>query len=113
MAIESRRHVRRTVPGMVDVYDTIREESLGHIGNVSVGGMLLIARHRLPDDALFQLRFQLPDGLPGAPPLEVGAHVLWQDRAGAPGQFCVGMRFLGLAPEAVQRLRLWTEQPDH
>jgi len=112
MAVESRRQVRRNVPGMVEVFDTIQEMPIGHLGNVSVGGMLLIAHHPLPEDALFQLRFQLPDGLAGAPPLEMGAHVLWQGQAGAPGQACVGMRFLGLSARDRQRLQLWTEQPD-
>jgi hypothetical protein len=112
MGIESRRQVRRSVPGMVEVFDTILEEPVGYLGNVSVGGMLLIANRRLPDDALFQLRFQLPDHLPGARALEVGAHVLWQDKAGAPGQSWVGMRFLGLSPEALQRLRLWVAQAE-
>ncbi len=107
-----RRQPRRAVPGRVEVHDTILEEIIGHLGNLSVGGMLLIANRSLPDDALFQLRFNLPDGVGAAQPLEVGAHVLWQDKAGAPGQSWIGMRFLGLSPEAVQRLRAWTTQPD-
>lgn len=112
MGIESRRQPRRAVPGMVEVFDTILEESVGYLGNVSIGGMLLIANRSLPDNALFQFRFNLPDGMSTAPPLEVGAHVLWQDRAGAPGQSWIGMRFLGLSPDALHRLRLWAGQPE-
>ncbi|WP_240125396.1 PilZ domain-containing protein [Thermomonas alba] len=112
MKVEARRQPRRSVPGMVEVFDTILEEPVGHLGNLSVGGMLLIAHRRLPDDALFQLRFQLPDGQRDAPPLEVGAHVLWQAQAGAPGQSLIGMRFLGLSPDALQRLHLWVAQAE-
>ena len=112
MGAESRRMPRRTVTGLIEVVDVMTEEPIGHLGNLSVGGMLLIANRSLPDDALFQLRFNLPDGVGAAQPLEVGAHVLWQDKAGAPGQSWIGMRFLGLSPEAVQRLRAWTTQPD-
>lgn len=111
MSQESRRQPRRAVTGRVEVYDTILEETVGQLGNLSVGGMLLIANRSLPDDALFQFRFALPDGIGTAQPLEVGAHVLWQGKAGAPGQSWIGMRFLGLSPEASQRLRLWTTQP--
>ena len=106
-----RRQPRRAVPGRVDVHDVILEEIIGQLGNLSTGGMLLIANRSLPDDALFQLRFNLPDGVGAAQPLEVGAHVLWQDKAGAPGQSWIGMRFLGLSPEATHRLRVWTMQP--
>jgi hypothetical protein len=107
-----RRQPRRAVPGRVEVIDTILEEPVGHLGNLSVGGMLLMANRSLPDDALFQLRFNLPDGIGATQPLEVGAHVLWQDKAGAPGQSWIGLRFLGLSPEATLRLRAWAAQPD-
>ena len=110
MGIESRRQARRTVPGMMEVYDTITEEPVGYLGNVSVGGMLLIANRALVDDALYQFRFALPDDMGETQPLEVGAHVLWVDDASAPGQSWAGLRFLGLWPEATRRLRWWTEQ---
>ena len=113
MGIESRRQARRTVPGMMEVYDTITEETVGCLGNVSVGGMSLIANRPLIDDALYQFRFALPDDVGETQPLEVGAHVLWVDDASAPGQSWVGLRFIGLSPEATRRLRLWTEQEGH
>lgn len=109
MGIESRRQPRRAVSGRVEVYDTILEETIGHLGNLSAGGMLLIANRALPDDALFQFRFSLPGA--GGEPLEVGAHVLWQEPAGTPGQHWVGMRFLGLAPDVVRHLRAWIASP--
>ena len=110
MGIESRRQPRRTVPGMMEVYDTVTEETVGYLGNVSVGGMLLIANRTLVDDSLYQFRFALPDDVGETQPLEVGAHVLWVDDASAPGQSWVGLRFLGLSPDATRRLRHWTEQ---
>ena len=113
MGIESRRQARRTVPGMMEVYDTITEETVGCLGNVSVGGMSLIANRPLVEDALYQFRFALPDDVGETQPLEVGAHVLWVDDASAPGQSWVGLRFIGLSPEATRRLRLWTEQEGH
>ena len=108
-----RRQPRRAVPGRVDVIDTILEESVGHLGNLSVGGMLLIANRALVDDALYQFRFALPDDMGETQPLEVGAHVLWVDDASAPGQSWAGLRFLGLSPEATRRLRWWTKQESH
>ena len=109
MGAESRRQPRRSVQGRVEVFDTVTEEVVGQLGNVSVGGMLLIANRSLPDDALFQLRFNLPDGVGAAQPLEVGAHVLWQAPAGAHGRHYVGMRFIGLSPETALLLRQWSE----
>ena len=33
---------------------------------------------------------------------------VWQDGGAAPGQSWVGLRFLGVPPEAARRLRAWT-----
>ena len=107
MDAESRRMPRRTVSGLIDVVDVMTEETVGHLGNLSVGGMLLIASAPLVEDALYQLRFSLPDG--GGQDLEVGAHVLWRDEASAPGQAWVGLRFLGLAPHVIRSLHEWID----
>ncbi len=105
MTHESRRMPRRAVPGRSEVVDCMTGASIGHLGNISVGGMLLVAGAPLTEDALYQLRFTLPDADGSA--LELGAHVLWRDQAGAPGQSWVGLRFLALPPGTVQRLEDW------
>ena len=107
MDSNSRRMPRRTVGGSVYVFDTMTDQTMGHLGNLSVGGMLLIASTRLVEDALYQVRFALPDGVEHH--IEVGAHVLWLAEASAPGQFWAGVRFIGLAPESTRRLRAWIE----
>ncbi|QIL19882.1 PilZ domain-containing protein [Thermomonas sp. HDW16] len=108
MSRESRRATRRPMSGTVLVTNTMTEEVIGRIGNLSVGGLLLIASKPLVDDALYQFRFALPDNS-GSQMIEVGAHVLWIDDASAPGQSWVGLRFLGLSAETTQRLRRWAE----
>lgn len=106
MGSEARRVPRRAISDLVNVVDTMTEDSIGHLGNLSVGGMLLIARAPLTEDGLYQLRFPLPDG---DAPIEVGAQVMWQEAGAAPGQSWVGLRFLGLAPAVTRRLREWTQ----
>ena len=110
MTHESRRMPRRTVPGLIEVVDCMTGAPVGHLGNLSAGGMLLIAGTPLTEDALYQLRFALPDQ--DGSELEVGAHVLWRDPASAPGQSWVGLRFLGVSPACMQRLTAWVEA-DH
>lgn len=107
MSRESRRLYRRDVAGIVDVIDTMTDETIGHLGNLSVGGMLLIASVPLVDDALYQCRFVLPDS--GEVSVEVGAHMLWVHSASAPGQFWAGVRFLGLDPDTTRHLRAWCQ----
>ena len=71
---------------------------VGRIGNLSETGMLLIASVPLTDDALYQFRFQLPGAHGPRAEYEVGAHLLWQDGASAPGQAWTGFRFIAIPP---------------
>ena len=110
MVTDGRRKPRRSVPGMVEVTDAMTGEAVGCIANLSAGGMLLIANRRLVPDGLFQFRFALPDDAGGMASLETGAHVLWQDVHGAPGQHWIGLRFIALPPASAHLLTHWTQQ---
>lgn len=111
MINEFRRARRRKVADTIVVSDTMTDAIVGRIGNLSETGMLLIASTPLLDDALYQFRFLLPDARGMDMPVEVGVHLLWLDRASAPGQAWVGFRFIALAEEPTMRMRNWIDAP--
>lgn len=104
-----RRAKRKRAQEAIDVIDTMTEQVVGRIGNISETGMMMLATSQLMDDALFQFRFTLPDT--GRRSVEVGSHQLWSDAANVPGQFWAGFRFIDVSPEDVTLLRNWIEQP--
>ncbi len=106
---EHRRSPRRKVDETVLVSDTMTEEVVGRVGNLSEGGMLLMASVPLNEDALYQFRFRLPGG-DGAD-IEAGAHLLWTDRASSPGQFWAGFRFIAMTDRHRDALHAWVEAP--
>lgn len=108
---ESRRSRRRRVDERVDVIDAMAEQSLGQLGNISDSGLLLLASAALRDDALYQLRFTLVDRGGQRIGFEIGAHLLWQNAASAPGQAWMGFRFLSLEDGQLDRLREWIDAP--
>lgn len=108
---EFRRAKRRKLPQEVKVIDLMTEQVIGTIGNLSESGMLLIGNQLGNEDALYQLRFELPLGAGGSHGLEVGAHLLWIDHTMAPTTYWTGYRFVDLDPADIQRLRAWIEQP--
>lgn len=110
-AEESRRSRRRRVDERVDVIDAMTEQSLGQLGNISDSGLLLLAGAALRDDCLYQLRFTLPDRNGQRLTFEIGAHLLWQNAASAPGQAWMGFRFLSLEDGHLDRLREWIDAP--
>lgn len=107
MSQEFRRAHRRNVSEPVAVLDTLTEQPVGRLGNVSESGMLLMATAPLVDDAIYQLRFHLRDAMGREVPIDVGAHVLWSAQANTPGQMFAGLRFLTIEPEPLRALRAW------
>ena len=111
MMDEFRRSRRRKVGDTVQVVDTMTDVVVGHLGNLSETGMLLIASAPLVDDALYQFRFTLQHTPERPLPIEVGAHLLWQDRANAPGQTWTGFRFITMLESQMLQLRQWLDAP--
>lgn len=114
MMEEFRRARRRTVQDPVQVVDTMTDTVIGQLSNLSESGMLLIATAPLVEDALYQLRFNLrsaphQNAHAGSPPIEVGAHLLWQDKTSTPGQTWSGFRFITMLESELQQLRHWLE----
>jgi hypothetical protein len=111
MIDEFRRAKRRKVSDTILVTDAMTDSVVGRIGNLSETGMLLIASAPLVEDALYQFRFNLQDARGRDIPMEIGAHLLWLDRASAPGQAWSGLRFIAVAKEYAEQLRHWIESP--
>ena len=86
MMTEARRSHRRNVHESVTVLDTMTEQVLGRIGNISESGMLMVASGSLLEDALYQLRFEIIDRTGRMVAIDVGAHVVWMGSANTPGQ---------------------------
>lgn len=105
-----RRAERKQIRDMILVENAISGTSFGRIGNLSRNGLMLICSERLVDDALYQLRFALPqDEDDNPPPLEVGVHEQWTEQAAVPGQFWSGLRIIDISPEAEAQLTEWLD----
>ena len=108
---EYRRAKRRKVEHSIEVLDTMTEQVVGHLSDLSETGMLLILSHALVSDALYQMRFKLHDASGREHALEVGAHELWADQASAPGQVWCGFRFIDISAEDLAFIRAWVQAP--
>ena len=106
MIHDARRAPRRHVTDITPVIDTMTDEVIGQLGNLSETGMLLIASVPLLDDALYQLRFHLPGRNPA---LNTGVHLLWSVAANTPGQSWCGFRFVAVSDEQRGLIRDWVQ----
>ena len=109
---EFRRAKRRKAEDGVPVLDTMAERVIGHLGDLSESGMLLIMSQPLVSDALYQLRFSLPGADGRSRIVDVGAHELWSDPAAAPGQVWTGFRFIDITSSDLLFVRAWVNAAD-
>ncbi|HET7662104.1 MAG TPA: PilZ domain-containing protein [Rhodanobacteraceae bacterium] len=106
-----RRAARKNISDPIPVENVISEKMLGRIGNLSLSGLMLICSERLCRDAIYQIRFALPDGHDGETvPMEVGVHEQWTEQTIGPGQFWSGMRIIDISTEDEARLARWLER---
>ncbi|PZO65397.1 MAG: pilus assembly protein PilZ [Pseudoxanthomonas suwonensis] len=104
-----RRTPRRAPTHAVIVTDAMTGQAMGRIGNLSAGGMLLIADQALPIGTLYQVQFTLPVTGHPSRTFELGMQLLWSDAG--PGQRPVwgGFRFISIAPDQAQFLHAWSQ----
>lgn len=99
-----------TVP--IEVTDSISGENIGRVGNLSRNGLMLICHLPLNDNALYQLRFRLPDmDLRGSQAeIETGVHTMWTEQAATNGYQWSGLRIISISGSAAKSLDRWLEQ---
>jgi len=104
---EQRRATRKPAATPAAVVDVIRDRPLGHLGNLSASGMLLIGTQEPRLDAVYQARLPLPgpDGQNAA--IEVGIQAQWHEPAARPGQTWAGYRIIAITPADAARLDRW------
>ena len=91
--------------GLVAV-NGVDDRELGIIGNLSVGGLMLIASQELYTDGILQIKIDLPAEL-GAGAVSMGVKVLWCTPANSPQEFWAGLETIDIShadKDALQRL---------
>ncbi|MBX3688594.1 PilZ domain-containing protein [Dokdonella sp.] len=107
MTVTPRQRAARKRPDhTIMVVDQMTGEQTGHIGNLSLSGMMLIADHPFVEDALYQLAFTLPHAN-GQRTIEVGVHEQWLADGTVRGQQWVGLQFIDISEEDESALRQW------
>ncbi|WP_201313568.1 PilZ domain-containing protein [Dyella sp. EPa41] len=111
-SIDQRRAQRKRANFTAIVTDVISGQPIGHLGNLSANGMLLISAHPPRSEAIYQVSLSLP-GLGSTPQsIEVGIQEQWHEAAASPGQIWAGYRIVAIDESDAALLDAWLEQPD-
>ncbi len=97
---EQRSASRKELSTIVSVFDAMSGERIGHIGNISQTGMMIICQTQVGEDNLYQLSFTLPaTGETAERQLNVGATCLWCSEAESTGTYWAGFEVIDIADE--------------
>lgn len=108
-----RRADRKSAPFTAIVTDVITGQPIGHLGNLSSSGMLLIGSQAPRSEAIYQISLPLPKiatALKSTPSIEVGIQEQWQEPAANPGQVWAGYRIVAISDADAARLEYWLTQ---
>ena len=108
-----RRAERKRVTFTAIVTDVISGQPMGHLGNLSSTGMLLISSSAPRSEALYQVSLPLPASgrlLTQSQPIEVGIQEQWHEPAASPGQIWAGYRIVSITDADAARLDSWLAQ---
>ncbi|HUA78885.1 MAG TPA: PilZ domain-containing protein [Dyella sp.] len=107
---EQRRAPRKRPDFAVTVTDVITSQPLGHLGNLSSNGMLLIGHHAPSSEAVYQVTLPLPAHDGTLPTIEVGIQEQWHEPAATPGQIWCGYRIIAIGTADAALLERWLQQ---
>lgn len=108
-----RRAERKRASVNAIVTDMISGVPIGHLGNLSSTGMLLISAQAPRSEGLYQVSMTLPGSgrmLTQSQPIEIGIQEQWHEAAASSGQVWAGYRIVAIADADVERLESWLAQ---
>ena len=108
-----RRAERKRASVNAIVTDVISGLPIGHLGNLSSTGMLLISAQAPRNEALYQVSMTLPGSgrmLTQSQPIEVGIQEQWHEAAASSGQIWAGYRIVAISDADAARLESWLAQ---
>jgi hypothetical protein len=112
-SVNQRRAERKRTSVTAIVTDVISGLPMGHLGNISSTGMLLIGAQEPRSEALYQVSLNLPGSdrmLTQSQPIEAGIQEQWHESAASSGQIWAGYRIVAITDADAARLDSWLAQ---
>lgn len=109
--VNHRRAERKRTTVNAIVTDVISGSPIGHLGNISSTGMLLISSQPPRSEGIYQVSVTLPGPggrmLVDTQPIEAGIQEQWHEAAASSGQVWAGYRIIAITDADAARLESW------
>ena len=102
---DKRKHRRANLIYYLKVYDHANEQCIGHLVDISVGGLQMIGESKIPAGEDYHFKIQLPEDHPHES-FSVKAKALWSKTDINPDYIASGHSFTGLSPEGKKFIKM-------
>ena len=90
---------RKNLLFYLDVVDLESNQVIGHLGDISLDGMLIISEQTLPLESRYHIHIKLPpDENLGAEVIDLQIETRWSKPDVNPTLQCIGCRFVEISP---------------
>lgn len=110
MSEEFRRFKRRTPDRRVEVYDTMTQELIGSVVNISEYGIMLLANTEVTVDAIYQCEVRFPPEYRFKSPFIIGIQEMWSEAVAAGGVTAAGYRIIDIERSDRARIVEWINE---
>jgi len=83
------------------VFDRINDQPVGHVVDISAGGMMMINKEPIKAGKILRLRVELPEVVKTSGRLMVEARCVWCKKEENPDCHYTGFEFMSISPEQV------------
>jgi len=102
---EKRAYERYSVEFYLSVYDRETDALVGHVVDISLGGLQLLSEAPIPAGEDFRLRMEVSLESGRQETVEFEAWPIWQSEDLNPGFYSAGFQFVDLSPGAAQSVQ--------
>ena len=102
--VDRRKIKRRHLIYYLRIFDRDSGELLGHLVDISTGGMMIISEQPLETRKRFRLRMVFPEKLLGKENFDFEARSLWCKPDLNPSFYDIGFSIENLSPEVIQTI---------
>jgi len=92
--------IRKRPNESIAIFDVNAGHSLGHLANISMGGLMLVGSISTAPGSLFQLQMPLSTPIYGADTIEFGVESLWCLRAKDTCSYWTGFQIIDISDSA-------------
>lgn len=99
-ATETRREKRHTITQTIIAFDTMTNQELGSLANLTSDGMMLVSKQEIEANRIYQVSLQLPFSIDGTECIDIVVDCLWSKRADSQELFWAGCAIIDADEQA-------------